>query len=115
MTEFQLETRLADDASGSWRPTEAEVHQVDEESFAGKVTLHDLAPATKYVARVAARNAYGMSSFSPAFEFSTFNKYLEDLRHAASEPKHEKSVSASSTVSLSQLLCLLITAWILLR
>ena len=115
MTEFQLETRLADDASGSWRPAEVEVHQVDEESFAGKVTLHDLAPATKYVARVAARNAYGMSSFSPAFEFSTFNKYLEDLRHAASEPKHEKSVSASSTVSLSQLLCLLITAWILLR
>ena len=110
---------MAEDASAAWKPIQAEVHVVGAESFAGKVTLHDLAPATKYVARVAAKNAYGMSNFSPVFEFSTYSKNLEEnLRNSATgEPKHEKSVSASSgaTLSLSQCLCLLIASWILQR
>merc|ERR1712170_162136 len=61
VTEFQLEYRMSDGVGGDWHQLQAEVHRVEDESYAGKVTLHDLAPATGYMARVAAKNSYGYS------------------------------------------------------
>jgi len=125
VTEFNVEYRKADEADAAWTPLNAEVHKVGVESFAGKVMLHDLTPATNYIARVAAKNAYGFNSFSPNFSFSTYNKNYKVIQEkerasgaaasvvpvppAAGDPKHEKSVSGAADYhSLSTCLGLLI-------
>ena len=105
---------MSDGVGSDWDQVQAEVHQVEDESYAGKVTLHDLAPATGYMARVAAKNSYGYSSFSPNFHFSTYNKYLKEEQLKSGEPKHEKSVSAAEGHMLSTCLALLITAPLLM-
>jgi len=128
VNQFKVEYRLADNADAAWKPLNAEVHKVGAESFAGKVMLHDLTPATSYIARVAAKNAYGYSSFSPNFSFSTYDKYFKLVKEeerasgsssvsspvapvapAVGDPKHEKSVSGAGDYhSLSTCLGLLI-------
>ena len=89
----------------------AKVDKVEHESYAGEVTLEKLRPATRYVARVAAKNSYGYSSFSEDFDFSTYNDEIEERKEAKqvkefgkeiqSQPKHEKSISGAGSMHLS--------------
>ena len=121
VTEFNVEYSRDDASENEWIPVASNVNKVGDASYAGKVSLHNLLPATKYAVRVAAKNSYGYSSFSPNFVFSTFNEKLlqqqqqqkEDEAHT--EPKHQKSVSGSEIHSLSHLLVLLITGLLLTR
>merc|ERR1712013_952774 len=63
VSEFKVEYK-EDTATGEWENVVAKVDRVEHESYAGEVTLEKLRPATRYVARVAAKNSYGYSSFS---------------------------------------------------
>eukprot|EP00092_Neocalanus_flemingeri_P012338 GFUD01013302.1.p1 GENE.GFUD01013302.1~~GFUD01013302.1.p1 ORF type:complete len:508 (+),score=79.40 GFUD01013302.1:150-1673(+) len=107
VSEFKVEYR--EDSEGSaWETVVAKVEKVEDESYAGKVTLEKLLPATRYVARVAAKNSYGYSSFSPNFDFSTYNDEIEERKEIEeigkempSQPKHEKSISGSESLHLS--------------
>ena len=98
VTEFQVEYKL-DAGVSAWRNVTAEVMKVGANSYSGEVTLDGLETASKYLARVAAKNSYGYSSFSPSFHFSTF--YQAVLTSPPSQPVHEKSVSGSDGVHLS--------------
>jgi len=110
VTEFTVEYR-EDSAAGEWKKVVAKVDKVEMESYAGEVTLEKLRPATRYVARVAAKNSYGYSSFSKNFDFSTYNdelivkketkevKVYEKEPH--SHPKHEKSISSADSTHFS--------------
>merc|ERR1712173_520232 len=96
-----------------------------EDSSAGEVTLEKLRPATRYVARVAAKNSYGYSSFSKNFDFSTYNDEIEVKKETKevkvyekepqSHPKHEKSVSGSESMHLSFSLGLLFSILLFLN
>ena len=98
VTEFQVEYK--EDAGASrWHNVTAEVVKVGSESYSGSLTLDNLLPATGYLARVAAKNSYGYSAFSPSFDFSTYYDVMQTS--PTSEPKHEKSVSASATLHVS--------------
>ena len=106
VTEFQVEFRL-DQAAARWENLTAEVEEVAPESFSGSVGLENLLPGTRYLARVRAKNSYGFNSFSANFDFSTFS----NMTMPQIDPKHQKSVSASSRIQLSFLvgaLCLLL-------
>jgi len=113
VSEFKVEYR--EDSEGSaWEEVVAEVEKVDHESYAGKITLEKLRPATRYVTRVAAKNSYGYSSFSPNFDFSTYNDEIKERKEIEkigkempSQPKHEKSISGSESLHLSHSLGLL--------
>ena len=98
VTEFQVEYKM-DAGASQWRNLTVEVVKVGSNSYSGQVTLDSLEAATKYLARVAAKNSYGLSSFSPNFDFSTF--YDAVFTSPPSHPKHEKSVSGSDGVRLS--------------
>ena len=117
VTEFNVEYSREDASENQWIPLAANVNKVGDASYAGKVSLHNLLPATKYVVRVAAKNSYGYSSFSPNFVFSTYNKMLleEQQDRAHTEPKHQKSVSGSEVQTLSHLLVVSITCLLLMR
>ena len=96
VTQFQVEFRL-DQATARWENLTAEVEEVATESYSGSVGLENLLPATRYLARVRAKNSYGFNSFSANFEFSTFS----NVTSLQSDPKHQKSVSASSSLHFS--------------
>ena len=84
----------------------AEVRGVATESYSGSVGLENLQPASRYLARVRAKNSYGFNSFSDDFQFSTFSNATLQI-----DPKHQKSVSASSSLLFSfwlGVLCLLL-------
>ena len=118
VTEFNVEYTRDDASENQWIPVVANVNKVGDASYAGKVFLHNLLPATKYAVRVAAKNSYGYSSFSPNFVFSTYNEKLlqeQQQDRAHTEPKHQKSVSGSEVQSLSHLLVVLITGLLLTR
>jgi len=110
VSEFKVEYK-EDTATGEWENVVAKVDRVEHESYAGEVTLEKLRPATRYVARVAAKNSYGYSSFSKNFDFSTYNDEIEvekETKEAKvykkepqSHPKHEKSISGSESMHLS--------------
>ena len=105
VTEFQVEFRL-DQATAGWENLTAEVEEVATESYSGSVGLENLQPATRYLARVRAKNSYGYNSFSDNFQFSTFSNATLQI-----DPKHQKSVSASSSLLFSfwlGVLCLLL-------
>ena len=107
VTEFQVEFKL-DQATARWENLTAEVKEVATESYSGSLGLENLQPATRYLARVRAKNSYGFNSFSANFEFSTFSNETQGLQI---DPKHEKSVSASSSLHFSfwlGVLCLLL-------
>ena len=70
VTEFQVEFRL-DQGTAQWENLTAEVVEVAAESYSGSVGLENLQPATRYQARVRAKNSYGFNSFSDNFHFST--------------------------------------------
>ena len=106
VTEFQVEFRQ-EQGSARWEPLSAEVKGVAPESYSGSVGLENLQPATRYLARVRAKNSYGFNSFSANFGFSTFS----NMTAPQIDPKHQKSVSASSRLQFSFLLgtlCLLL-------
>jgi len=112
VSEFKVEYK--EDSEGSaWEEVVAKVTKVEHESYAGEVTLEKLHPATRYVARVAAKNSYGYSSFSPNFDFSTYNDEIEEIRKIEKAeknlPKHEKSISGSQSLHLSQSLGLFLS------
>eukprot|EP00090_Calanus_glacialis_P024545 TRINITY_DN3816_c0_g1_i1.p1 TRINITY_DN3816_c0_g1~~TRINITY_DN3816_c0_g1_i1.p1 ORF type:complete len:511 (-),score=71.37 TRINITY_DN3816_c0_g1_i1:374-1906(-) len=110
VSEFKVEYR-EDSEGNSWEEVVAKVDKVEHESYAGEVTLEKLRPATRYVARVAAKNSYGYSSFSKNFDFSTYNDEIEEKKEAKkvkefekenqSQPKHEKSISGAESMHLS--------------
>ena len=112
VTEFRLEVRLdTEDAVADWRPIEAEVFPTGPDTYSGKVSLHKLARETSYLARVAAKNSYGMSTYSNNFQFSTFSERMIQDAAGVREPKHEKSVSGASSsgrVVLSPTLAILL-------
>ena len=110
VSEFKVEYR-EDSEGNSWEEVVAKVDKVEHESYVGEVTLEKLRPATRYVARVAAKNSYGYSSFSKNFDFSTYNDEIEEKKEAKqvkefgkeiqSQPKHEKSISGAGSMHLS--------------
>ena len=63
------------------------------------------------MARVAAKNSYGYSSFSKNFDFSTYNDEIEEKKEAKkvkefekdnqSQPMQEKSISGAESMHLS--------------
>jgi len=124
VSEFQVEYK-EDSAAGEWKKVVAKVDRVEHESYAGEVTLEKLRPATRYVARVAAKNSYGYSSFSKNFDFSTYNDEIEVKKETKevkvyekepqSHPKHEKSVSGSESMHLSFSLGLLFSILLFLN
>ena len=111
VTEFQVEYRM-EDAAEKWENLTVEVVKVGAESYSGRVTLDGLQPATKYQARVAAKNSYGFNSFSSNFEFWTYYD-VEVMK--TSEPKHEKSVSGSATLEFSLMMGVLSILLLLTR
>ena len=119
VTEFRLEIRPdTEGAVGDWRPVQAEVITSSASLYSGKVRLTDLSRETTYLARVAAKNAYGMSTYSDNFRFSTYSERM--IQDAVRELKPEKSVSTSEAGSagrgvLSPLLAALLLSWLLLR
>ena len=121
VTQFRLEVRPDTEAAvGGWRPVEAEVFTTGAAAYSGKVRLTDLARETTYLARVAAKNAYGMSTYSDNFQFSTYSERMVQDAVDVRELKPEKSVStgdasAAGHVVLSPLLAALLLSWLLLR
>lgn len=119
VTEFRLEIRPdTEGAVGDWRPVQAEVITSSASLYSGKVRLTDLSRETTYLARVAAKNAYGMSTYSDNFRFSTYSERM--FQDAVRELKPEKSVSTSEAGSagrgvLSPLLAALLLSWLSLR
>ena len=108
-----------------WKEVIAKVDQVEHESYAGEVTFEKLHPATRYVAKVAAKNSYGYNDFSKAYDFSTYNDEMEVKKETKevkvyekepqSHPKHEKSVSGSESMHLSFSLGLLFSILLFLN
>ena len=124
VTEFRLEIRPdTEGAVGDWRPIQAEVITTSASLYSGKVRLTDLSRETSYLARVAAKNAYGMSTYSDNFQFSTYSERMIQDAVDVRELKPEKSVSASGSSEassagqgvLSPLLVALFLSWLLLR
>jgi hypothetical protein len=112
VSEFKVEYK-EDSEGGDWKEVVAKVNKVELESYAGEITLEKLRPATRYVARVAAKNSYGYSSFSKNFDFSTYNDEVEVKKEVKevkvyekepqTHPKHEKSISGAESRHLSSL------------
>ena len=124
VTEFRLEIRPdTEGAVGDWRPIQAEVITTSVSTYSGKVRLTGLSRETSYLARVAAKNAYGMSTYSDNFQFSTYSERMIQDAVDVRELKPEKSVSASGSSEassagqgvLSPLLVALFLSWLLLR
>ena len=124
VTEFRLEIRPdTEGATGDWRPVQAEVITTSVSTYSGKVRLTGLSRETSYLARVAAKNAYGMSTYSDNFQFSTYSERMIQDAVDVRELKPEKSVSASGSSEgssacqgvLSPLLASLLFSWLLLR
>ena len=124
VTQFRLEVRPdTDDALGAWMPVEAQVFSTGPATFSGKVMLTDLARETTYLARVAAKNSYGMSTYSDNFQFSTYSERMIQDAVDVRELKPEKSVSADGSGDtsaaghgmLSPLIGALLLSWLLLR
>ena len=124
VTQFRLEVRPdTDDGVGDWRPVEAQVFTLGAATYSGKVMLTDLDRETTYLARVAAKNSYGMSTYSDNFQFSTYSERRVQDAVDVRELKPEKSVSAGGSgdasaagqVVLSPLLAALLLSWLLLR
>ena len=89
-------------------------------TFSGKVMLTELSRETSYLARVAAKNSYGMSTYSDNFQFSTYSERKVQDAVDVRELKPEKSVSAGDAsgaghVVLSPLIAALLLSWLLLR
>jgi len=125
VSEFKVEYREESEGSEDWKEIVAKVDKVEHESYAGEVTLEKLRPETRYVARVAAKNSYGYSSFSENFDFSTYNEEVEKKKEIKavkkyekeiqSQPKHEKSISGAESMHLSFSLGLLFTIFLFLK
>ena len=121
VTEFRLEIRPdTEGAVGDWRPIQAEVITTSASTYSGKVRLTDLSRETSYLARVSAKNAYGMSTYSDNFQFSTYSERMIQDAVDVRELKPEKSVRSSEASSagqgvLSPLLAALLLSWLLLR
>lgn len=123
VTKFRLEVRPdIEGAVGAWRPVEAEVFPTGPATFSGKVMLTELSKETTYLARVAAKNSYGMSAYSDNFQFSTYSDRMAqdavDAKEAVLKP--EKSVSSEVSSSAGRLvlsfpLVALLLSWLLLR
>jgi len=122
VTKFRLEVRPdTEGAVGAWRPVEAEVFPTGPATFSGKVMLTELSKETTYLARVSAKNSYGMSAYSDNFQFSTYSERMaQDAVDARELLKPEKSVSSEVSSSAGRLvlplpLVALLLSWLLLR
>jgi len=115
VSEFKVQYKKESEGEEDWKEVIAKVDQVEHESYAGEVTFEKLHPATRYVAKVAAKNSYGYNDFSKAYDFSTYNDDIEKMKKikkaknkskkVPNQPKHEKSVSGSESMQSS--LCIL--------
>ena len=104
---------------GAWMPVEAEVYTTGPATFSGKVMLTELSRETSYLARVAAKNSYGMSSYSDNFQFSTYSERMaQDAARELLKPEKSVSSEVSSPAGgpvLSHTLVVLLLSWLLLR
>ena len=111
VSEFKVQYKKESEGEEDWKEVIAKVDQVEHESYAGEVTFEKLHPATRYVAKVAAKNSYGYSDFSKDYDFSTYIDEIEKMKkikkakkkakEVPNQPKHEKSVSESESMQSS--------------
>ena len=69
INEFELNWRKED---GEWEIFTVPAHRDNSIIWNGKWSFPDLEPATRYEARVLAKNTEGWSRPSPAYHFATF-------------------------------------------
>jgi len=105
VSEFKVEYREAGEGA-AWEDVTAKVERVGAESFAGAVLLEGLKEKQSYLARVAAKNSYGYSNYSPEFEFSTYDAVTLTARPTA-EPSTGGVGTISSSLALTIVLLLL--------
>ncbi|XP_023346513.1 neural cell adhesion molecule 1 [Eurytemora carolleeae] len=87
---FTLEFRA--EREFRWRSLEVKSAPKLENEWQGSITLEGLGSATRYEARVAARNQYGLSKFSKPFLFAT----------KGAEPLQQPSVSGVDSLFISK-------------
>lgn len=101
VTEFLVEWRPA--GGQEWATLAAPIAKVGPESFSGMVSLEGLGHGAAYEARVAATNAYGLSSPSKVFQFSTLREHKSDPS-TSSSPKPLLSLALLPLALLALLL-----------
>jgi len=83
-----------------WRKREVKAIAKAVNEWQGSITLDGLTPATRYEAKVAARNQFGYNDYSKPFHFAT----------KGAEPRQSPSISSGSVSLLSTILLVAVLA-----
>jgi hypothetical protein len=95
---FTVEYRAEKDFR--WKKREVKAISKASNEWQGSITLDGLTPATRYEAKVSARNQYGYNDFTKPFHFAT----------KGAEPRQSPSISGGSSVLLSSVLLAVVLA-----
>ena len=96
VTEFTVEYKEEAEAEAEWRTSRAKAKRVDQRYYEGEVDIAGLRPGTRYVARVAARNSFGVSD--PSLTSFGFVTMAADGGHPTSaKPPPPPTIASSVT------------------
>jgi len=104
INEFELNWRKED---GDWEIFTVPAHRDNSIIWNGKWSFPDLEPATRYEARVLAKNTEGWSRPSPSYHFATFG--AEPRTSPGSAPiskSHHRIVTALFVILIAKILYL---------